>query len=226
MSDHRLSTSEQYTRQPAESAEAMGLPFYGMAQRGLRATVDWQKFMLDCAVLQSINLVEVHKAVLDAAARQSSAFVDAAQQQFESSITVFTNLTQRWFEDVRTIQDAFVVGVRRVAQEAPVPSPPKKAAEGPERGYRKPEWDRIEREWDQYRDNVHDRWRELSDEALEASRGNRDELARGIQQTYAIGKDEAYNQLDDFLEYVGEQSSAHAHGADGPKGRAREGKSR
>ena len=68
------------------------MSFYGMAQKGVQATVDWQKFILDVAVRQSTNLVEVHKAILDAAARQSSAFVDAVEQQFESSMTVFYEL--------------------------------------------------------------------------------------------------------------------------------------
>ena len=203
------------------------MSFYGMAQKGVQATVDWQKFILDVAVRQSTNLVEVHKAILDAAARQSSAFVDAVEQQFESSMTVFTNLTQRWFEDVWTVQNTFAGVVRRATQETPVPRPPKEGTEFPERGYRKTEWDRIEREWNKYRGKVHERWRELSDEALAASRGNRDELARGIQQTYAIDKDAAYGQLDEFREYVDEQSSTHAHGADGYKRRApREGKFR
>jgi uncharacterized protein YjbJ (UPF0337 family) len=202
MSDNRFAANEQYARQQAKTAEATILPFYGMAQRGLQATVEWQKFMLDAAVRESMNLVELHKAILDATARQSSAFVAVAQQQFEHSITMFANLTQRWLEDVRTIQNTFAGEARRAIQETPVPRPPKKAGI-PYRESRRPEWDRIEREWNKYRGKVHDRWRELSDEALKSSRGNREELARAIQQTYAMSQDEAYNQLDDFLEYVG-----------------------
>jgi uncharacterized protein YjbJ (UPF0337 family) len=208
MSDHGFAANEQYARQQVESAKATVLPFYGMAQQGLQAAVDWQKFMLDTAVRESMNLVEVHKAMLDAAARQSCAFVGAAQQQFEDLMAVCASLSQRWLEEVRTIQNRFSGEVCRAIQETPIPRPAKKA-EIPHRGSRRPEWDRIEREWDQYGDKVHDRWRELSDEALESSRGTREELARALQQTYAMSQDEAYEQLDGFLEYVGERRPAH-----------------
>jgi uncharacterized protein YjbJ (UPF0337 family) len=195
-------SDKHYARQQVEAAEATFLPFFGLAQKGLQATVDWQKFIFDAAVRENINLVEFHKAILDATARQSSAFIGVAQQQFEHSATVFANLTQRWLEDVRNIQNTFAGEVRRAIQETSVPYPPKVS----ERGHHKPEWDRIEREWDKYKDKVHDRWRELPAEALDASRGNRDELARRIQQTYNIGKDEAYDQINEFAEYAGSGS--------------------
>jgi uncharacterized protein YjbJ (UPF0337 family) len=192
-------SDKQYPKQQLETAEATFLPFFGIAQQGLRATVDWQKFILDSAVRETVNLVELHKAVLDSTARQSSTFIGAAQQQFEQSINTFVNLTQRWLDDVTNIQNTLAGEVRRAVQATPVPRPPKIS----ERGHRKPEWDRIEREWDKYKDKLHDRWRELPNEALESSHGNRDELARRLQQTYNLGKDEAYDQLDEFVDYVG-----------------------
>jgi hypothetical protein len=147
MSGNRFAAkNEQYATQQAETAEATVVSFYDLAQKGVQAAVNSQKFMLDVAVRQSINLVELHKTVLDAVVRQSSAFVAAAQQHFEHSTTVFANLTQRWSEDV---QNTFAGVARRATQETPIPRPSK----------------------------------ETDTEALEVSRGNRDEPADGIEQT-------------------------------------------
>jgi hypothetical protein len=127
MSGNRFAANEQYARRQAETAKATVMSFYDMAQKGVQATLDWQKFMFDVAVCESTNVVEVQKAILDAVVRQSSAFVGAAQQQFEDSMTVFANLTHRWFEDVRTIQNTFAGVVRRATQETPIPRPSKEA---------------------------------------------------------------------------------------------------
>ena len=202
MGDNRFASTEQYASQQADIAKAAALPFFDVTEKGLQAIADWQKFFLDITVRARINLAEYQKGIVDAAAQQSINFVRTAQQQFVGSLSLLTDSTQVWLDNVRVIQETFAGAARRVTKET------KKTVEYSAREL-EPEWDRITLNWDKYRGKVHDRWRELSNETLEASRGNLHDLARAIERTYKIGKQEAYNQLDDFLEYTNEQPAQH-----------------
>jgi hypothetical protein len=125
MTDDRFAAHERYTKRYTETAEGIGMPFYGMAKQALQATIDWQTFMLNL-VRETANLVEVHKAILDAVGRESSAFVDLAPQQFANSMTVFTNLTQQWIEDATSMQNRFAA-IFRPPAETGVPHRPRNA---------------------------------------------------------------------------------------------------
>ncbi len=59
-------------------------------------------------------------------------------------------------------------------------------------------WDRIEGHWDHFKGSVKQQWDKLTDEQLQVIAGKREHLARQIQETYGVSKDEAGKQLYDW----------------------------
>ena len=60
------------------------------------------------------------------------------------------------------------------------------------------DWNRIERDWWQYKLSAKRRWDRLSDNELTQVNGKRDELCAKIQQAYGISRREAEMQIADW----------------------------
>ncbi len=59
-------------------------------------------------------------------------------------------------------------------------------------------WDRIEGNWKQLKDNVKEQWGKLTDDQLDVIAGKRDNLVGKIQETYGISRDETEKQLNEW----------------------------
>jgi uncharacterized protein YjbJ (UPF0337 family) len=57
------------------------------------------------------------------------------------------------------------------------------------------DWDRIEGNWQHYRDNARRHWVKLSPGQLEGVAGSRERLAVAIQEAYGVSKEIAEKQL-------------------------------
>ncbi|NIR43392.1 MAG: CsbD family protein [Gemmatimonadetes bacterium] len=64
-------------------------------------------------------------------------------------------------------------------------------------------WDRIEGNWKEYKGKVKERWGKLTDGDLQAIEGKRDQLIGKLQQTYGMAREEAEQQIKDFLDKLG-----------------------
>lgn len=61
-------------------------------------------------------------------------------------------------------------------------------------------WDRIEGNWKQLKGKIKEQWGELTDDDIDRIAGKKDQLAGRLQETYGIGKDEANQQIDRWVE--------------------------
>jgi uncharacterized protein YjbJ (UPF0337 family) len=59
-------------------------------------------------------------------------------------------------------------------------------------------WDRIEGNWKQLKGRIREQWGRLTDDELDGIAGKRERLARSLQNSYGIAKDEAETQIRDF----------------------------
>lgn len=64
-------------------------------------------------------------------------------------------------------------------------------------------WNVIEANWKQFRGRIKEKWTELSDHDLDTIDGRRDELALRIQQRYAIEKERAHREIEDWMREPG-----------------------
>ncbi len=60
-------------------------------------------------------------------------------------------------------------------------------------------WDRIEGNWKQFKGKAREQWGDLTDDDLDVVEGKRQQLAGKIQERYGLAKDEAEQQIDDWL---------------------------
>jgi uncharacterized protein YjbJ (UPF0337 family) len=72
-------------------------------------------------------------------------------------------------------------------------------------------WNVIEGNWTQYKDQFNGRWARLTDAHLDAIGGKRDLLAGHIRDSYGISKLEAYEQIRGF-EYIFEMAVNNGRG--------------
>lgn len=56
-------------------------------------------------------------------------------------------------------------------------------------------WERIKSNWNHYRVSARRQWDRLSEEQLHSIDGDREHLARRIQHAYALGREEAEQQV-------------------------------
>ena len=56
-------------------------------------------------------------------------------------------------------------------------------------------WERIERNWTEYKLNARTRWRRLTREQLDRVAGNREQLVGKIREAYGMSEEEAQLQL-------------------------------
>jgi len=61
------------------------------------------------------------------------------------------------------------------------------------------DWDRIEGNWKQFSGKVKEQWGKLTDDELTQINGNRDQLEGRIQARYGYAKDQARQEVDNWL---------------------------
>jgi uncharacterized protein YjbJ (UPF0337 family) len=59
-------------------------------------------------------------------------------------------------------------------------------------------WERIERNWKDFKRNAKQRWSRLSDRQLSGTLGKRAQLARSIQEAYGSTPAQSENQIADW----------------------------
>ena len=64
-------------------------------------------------------------------------------------------------------------------------------------------WDRIEGNWQGLKGHVQKQWEKLTDDDFDGIAGRRDDLARRLQERYAIEKAEADRQIEDWMKEPG-----------------------
>jgi len=60
-------------------------------------------------------------------------------------------------------------------------------------------WEEIQANWKKFRGEVKERWGRLTDDDLDVIAGRREQLSAEIQRKYAIAKDEADREVDEFF---------------------------
>lgn len=61
-------------------------------------------------------------------------------------------------------------------------------------------WALVEAKWNRYQGMIQSRWGRLTDEDLTSLEGDRDKLLARLQELYELSREEAEEELDDFLE--------------------------
>ncbi|CAN5890576.1 CsbD family protein [soil metagenome] len=59
-------------------------------------------------------------------------------------------------------------------------------------------WDTVKGNWKQFTGKVRDEWGDLTDDEVEQTKGDRDQLAGKVQERYGLTKEEANKQVDDW----------------------------
>jgi len=60
-------------------------------------------------------------------------------------------------------------------------------------------WTQVEGKWDQLKGKVRTQWGKLTDDDVEHLAGKRDQLSGALVERYGIMKDQAEQQIDDWL---------------------------
>jgi uncharacterized protein YjbJ (UPF0337 family) len=63
-------------------------------------------------------------------------------------------------------------------------------------------WDQVSGKWSQVKGDIRQKWGKLTDNDLEVAAGSKDKFVGRIQERYGIAKEEAQQQLDDWLKTV------------------------
>ena len=61
-------------------------------------------------------------------------------------------------------------------------------------------WDVVENNWTEFRSNIRQHWEKITDNQLDMIAGKRDHLTGKIQVMYGVDREEAENQLSDWLD--------------------------
>lgn len=61
-------------------------------------------------------------------------------------------------------------------------------------------WDKIQGNWKQFTGSVRERWGELTDDEVAQLEGEREQLAGKLQEKYAIAREEANRQIDEWAD--------------------------
>ncbi len=62
------------------------------------------------------------------------------------------------------------------------------------------DWKQIESDWETFKASAREEWDRLSDEDVNRSGGNREELISRLQERYGQARAEAARQLDDWAQ--------------------------
>jgi uncharacterized protein YjbJ (UPF0337 family) len=63
-------------------------------------------------------------------------------------------------------------------------------------------WDRVEGNWKQFKGKVQQQWGKLTNDDMDVIEGKRTELAGCLQKRYGYAKDQAEEEIDDWLDQV------------------------
>ena len=63
-------------------------------------------------------------------------------------------------------------------------------------------WEQIKGKWKQFTGAVQQRWGKLTDDDLDRVEGSREKLVGRIQERYGVAKEEAEEQVDQWLKKV------------------------
>lgn len=66
------------------------------------------------------------------------------------------------------------------------------------------DWNQVERDWERFKPVARIRWERLSDNELKLIHGKREELCARIQQAYGVSRQEAEQQIADWLKLQGQ----------------------
>jgi uncharacterized protein YjbJ (UPF0337 family) len=84
------------------------------------------------------------------------------------------------------------------------------------------DWNRIEGSWKEFKGKVQSQWGQLTDDDLTMIGGKRDELLGRLQARYGYSKDRARQEIDRWLDDIGESTDSLAARAMGAKNSAME----
>lgn len=62
-------------------------------------------------------------------------------------------------------------------------------------------WDQVEGNWKQFKGRVQTQWGKLTDDELDEVAGNRLRLEGKIQEKYGVAREEAKQQVDEWLKH-------------------------
>ncbi|NJO32382.1 MAG: CsbD family protein [Rhodospirillales bacterium] len=84
------------------------------------------------------------------------------------------------------------------------------------------DWYRIEGSWKEFKGKAQSQWGQLTDDDLTMIGGKRDELFGKLQARYGYSKDRARQEIDRWLDDIGESADSLAARAMGAKNSAME----
>ena len=84
------------------------------------------------------------------------------------------------------------------------------------------DWNRIEGSWKEFKGKAQTQWGQLTDDDLTSIGGKRDELLGKLQARYGYSKDRARQEVDRWLDDIGNASDSIAARAMGAKDSAME----
>ncbi|PPD43459.1 MAG: hypothetical protein CTY15_09800 [Methylocystis sp.] len=61
------------------------------------------------------------------------------------------------------------------------------------------DWNRVEGNWKQFKGLIKEKWADLTDDDIDKMEGGREQFEGKIQEKYGIGKDQAKQNIDDWL---------------------------
>ena len=69
-------------------------------------------------------------------------------------------------------------------------------------------WDQIEGKWEQMKGAARERWGELTDDEIQAAKGDREQLVGLIQERYGKAREEAEKEVADWQRRLSEDRAA------------------
>lgn len=60
-------------------------------------------------------------------------------------------------------------------------------------------WDQVQGKWTELKGSAREKWGELTDDELDQAKGDREKLAGKIQQKYGKTKEEAKQEVDEWI---------------------------
>lgn len=61
------------------------------------------------------------------------------------------------------------------------------------------DWNRLEGNWKQFTGKIKEKWADLTDDDLDMIEGRREQFEGKLQERYGIAKDQAHDQVDEWL---------------------------